>query len=100
EARRGERRRTVSGAEVEHPEAADDLDVADEGVAARPHALGDAREVPLLPERLVRIRRRLRGRRCVRVHDRVLSRFKLGDEYLYRKWHTRHPWEVIRTWPP
>src|SRR5262249_31343326 len=53
--RRGQRRGAVSTAEIEHLEPRLHTEAFDDRIAALAHALGDAREVALLPECLVRI---------------------------------------------
>jgi hypothetical protein len=55
ELRRGHRGGSVSASEIEHLDAARHAELADERLAALAHARGDAREVALLPQCLVRI---------------------------------------------
>ena len=55
EARRGQRGRAVAAPEIEDAKAVGDVEVLDERLTAVAHGLGDAGEVALLPERLVRV---------------------------------------------
>src|SRR5208283_3226328 len=59
EPRRRQRGRPVTEAKVEDPESLPDAEAADQRLSTLAHALGNACEVSLFPERLVRIRRRL-----------------------------------------
>src|SRR5262245_40450276 len=63
----GQRRRPVAASEVEDFHSPRDTETLDECLAAFAHALGDAREVALLPECLIRVHASLlsaRARYC------------------------------------
>ena len=53
--RRRQGRRAVAAAQVQQLVPVDASEAPDECVTAFPHALGDAREVAFLPQRLVRV---------------------------------------------
>src|SRR6185369_11473190 len=103
ERRRGKRRRSVAAAEVEDLHATADAELADERRAASTHARGDAREVALLPQCLIRVHYVLRIHRTraatgATVAPSGASRRVLGISIGTRRRYSAYSgWNVTRS---